>query len=155
MRIVAHICGGMPLLGPITPLLGWANPLFGGTAPLFGGARLPSGRGVLAMSTTNAAPASDQNRDTRRAVSPSCTTSARPMFLVAAKNSGPLAAPTWPLRLGRSVGPAVSGPPTHHKPCGSSLGRSGASPYQPPDHRVLMTKIKTFVPCFKPFIVSL
>ena len=155
MRAPTHISGGMPLLGPITPLLGGATPLFGGTATLFGGARLPHDRGVLPMSTTNAALASDQNRDTRRAVGPSCTTSVRRMFLVAAKNSGPLAAPSWPLRLGGSVGPAVSGPRTHHKPCRSSLDRSGASPHQSWPHRVLMTKIKIFVPCFKAFIVSL
>jgi hypothetical protein len=147
--------GTAPLFGGTAPLFGGTAPLFGGTAPLFGGARLPNGRGVLPMSTTNAALASDQNRDTRRAVGPSCTTSVRRMFLVAAKNSGPLAAPSWPLRLGGSVGPAVSGPRTHHRPCGSSLGRSGASPHQSWPHRVLMTKIKIFVPCFKPFIVSL
>jgi|HubBroStandDraft_6_1064221.scaffolds.fasta_scaffold59044_4 hypothetical protein len=148
MSIVAHISAGMPLLGPITPLPDWATPLFGG-------ARLPNGRGVLPISTTNAALASDQNRDTRRAVGPSSTTSARPRSLVAAKTSGPIAIQPWSQRLGGSVGPAVSGTRTHHKPCGSSLGRSGASPYQPLDDSSLMTKIKTFVPCFKPFIVSL
>jgi len=162
MRIMAHIFGGMPLLGWITPLLGRTTPLFGGappllggTTPLFGGARLPNGRGVLAMSTTNTAIASDQNRDTRRAVGPSCTKSARPTLLVAAKNSGPSAVPSWPLRLGGSVGPAVSGPRTHHKPCGSSLVRSGASPYQHFDHRVLMTNTKIFVPCFEYSPVSI
>lgn len=168
MRTPTHISGGMPLLGPIAPLLGWA------TSP-FGGARLPNDRGVLPMSTTNAALASDQNRDTRRAVGPSCTTSARPRSLVAAKTSDPIAVQPWSQRLrlrfeiaslrndvpsfvgqvGASVGPAVSCPGTHHKLCGSSLGRSGASPYQPLDHQVLMTKIKTFVPCINPFPVSL
>ncbi len=88
------------------------------------------------------------NRDTRRAVAHRVPPLR--VVLVAAKNR-PIAVPSWPLRLGGSVAPAVSGPRTHHRPCGSSFGRSGASPHQPLALPGSDDKDQNFCTVFKPF----
>ncbi len=170
MRTPTHISGEMLLLGPITPLLGWATPLFGGTAPLFGGARLPNGLEANSSRDGFCDDMMRQPRLTRRAVG------TRAIHLLRVKRLHPLEtfyARRWHT-LGRRLGAFLSFDLIEGLQAsmvsGRSLGRSGASPHQlwgndiPQgmltssrffDHSGLMTKIKTFVPYFKPFIVSL
>jgi hypothetical protein len=163
MRIVAHIFGGIPLLGPITPLLGWAKPLFGG-------ARLPNS---LEANNSGDGFCDDMMRLprlTRRAVG------TRTMHLLRVKRLHPLG--TFYVRrwhtLGRRLGAFLSFDLIEGLQAstvsGRSLGRSGASPHQlwgndiPQgmltssrffDHSGLMTNTKTFVLCLNPFPVSL
>ncbi len=149
MRTMAHIFGGMPPFGPITPL-------FGGTAPLFGGARLPNGLEANNSGDGFCDDMMRQPRLTRRAVGTkgyppaSRETGLHPLRTFYARK--------WQT-LGRRLGAFLTFDLIEgllaSMVSGRSLGRSGASPYQPLDHRVLMTNTKIFVPCFEYSPVSI
>lgn len=142
MRTVAYTFGGMPL--------------FGWTAPLFGGARLPNGLEANNSGDGFCDDMMRQPRLTRRAAG---TKGYRPV----SRETG-----LHPLRmfyarkwhtLGRRLGAFLSFDLIEgfqaSMVSGRSLGCSGASPYQPLDHQVLMTNTKIFVPCLECSPVSI
>jgi hypothetical protein len=123
---------------------------------IFGGARLPNGQAVVRKAIVSAALRCDRKRHARRAVSLACAAFASPSFPTVGRDSGPTAAQLSSQRLGafRGFGQMQGQHPS--KISGKPRSRSGASPHQSSGGASpLMTKIKTFVTCFKHPIVPL